>query len=256
METLEYLRIIFNKYLDNPLYVFKKCKDSIVVLKKLEDTITNESRSSVVDKNYAQFRGNKFYVEMIIDITLLQEKYEAANCIWRCKTIKYVRGTIVEEKDFDTDLENILAEGIHYFLTFEPAYYCHIGKTNGLYKGWYRNGQKNYVCVYKNGLLDGLYEDWHENGTKRYECNYENGECHGKFEEWDENNQKISECTYEKGKYHGKYEEWYKNGNKKIQCNYDRDIYDGLYEEWFEDGKKNENNILKKEKGWDRQRVE
>ena len=53
------------KYID-PLYVFKSCsRDWIVVLQKLADTITNESRP-VVDADCAKFRANKLQVVDII----------------------------------------------------------------------------------------------------------------------------------------------------------------------------------------------
>jgi hypothetical protein len=36
-------------YLDNDKYVFKSCGNYIVVLEKLDDTRTNESRSNIAD---------------------------------------------------------------------------------------------------------------------------------------------------------------------------------------------------------------
>ena len=53
------------KYID-PSYVFKSCSHVwIVVLQKLPDTITNESRS-VADPNCAKFRADKLSVVDII----------------------------------------------------------------------------------------------------------------------------------------------------------------------------------------------
>ena len=44
---------------------YKKCGDYIVTMKKLPDTITNESRRNVVDPLYAKFRADKLMVVSI-----------------------------------------------------------------------------------------------------------------------------------------------------------------------------------------------
>ena len=57
---------IYKQYNNDPLIVFKSCQiEWIVILKKLSDTITNESRSSAIDIQHAKYRGNKF---LVIDI--------------------------------------------------------------------------------------------------------------------------------------------------------------------------------------------
>ena len=62
------------KYNDSS-YVFKSCsRDWIVVLQKLPDTITNESRS-VVDLNCAKFRANKLFV-----VDIIHKFYQTITC--------------------------------------------------------------------------------------------------------------------------------------------------------------------------------
>jgi hypothetical protein len=50
-------------YINDTKYVYKTCGNFIVVLEKLEDTLTNENRSNVSqngdDKLYAKYRANK-----------------------------------------------------------------------------------------------------------------------------------------------------------------------------------------------------
>ena len=57
----------------------------------------------------------------------------------------------------------------------------------------YKNGQKWYEGVIKNGKLDGTYTFWYRNGQISYQENYKNGLRHGKFTGWYENGNISSE---------------------------------------------------------------
>jgi hypothetical protein len=43
------------QYAHNKTIVYKSCSDYIIVLRKLTDTITNESRDDVIDPQHAYF---------------------------------------------------------------------------------------------------------------------------------------------------------------------------------------------------------
>jgi len=281
MASLEEVTKTLQEYINNPLFVFKICKNSIVVLKKLEDTITNESRSDVVDKNYAKFRGNKFYVEKIINLTTLEEMKEDTNWIHFKKNITYVSGTTVEELGFESKLDQVCAQGIHYFLTLEPAYYYYMvfplhgtckewhdngqkakeyNRKNrmfdGKYEEWYRNGQKAKECNYVNDILDGKYEAWHENGQQKKLCNYVDGMLDGNYKQWYNNGQIESECVYKDRKLDGIHREWYDNTQIKLECTYKDNFLDGLCTGWYENGQKakecnyKNNNVVGTYKQW------
>ena len=60
------------------------------------------------------------------------------------------------------------------------------GNENGLWIGWYGNGQKEYEETYKDGIKDGKSIFWDESGQKRSEETYKDGELiSDKW--WDEN---------------------------------------------------------------------
>ena len=64
---MDTLKELCKEYIVDPKYVFKSCGNYIVVLQKLLDTITNESRSDVSNAMYANYRANKLRVILIIN---------------------------------------------------------------------------------------------------------------------------------------------------------------------------------------------
>ena len=95
MDKLVHIVDIVDRYID-PSYVFKSCsRDWIVVLQKLPDTITNESRF-VVDADCAKFRANKLQV---VDIIHKFDQTITCDSIWNSvyagKQMEYKRGEIV-----------------------------------------------------------------------------------------------------------------------------------------------------------------
>uniref|UniRef100_A0A6C0EA05 Uncharacterized protein n=1 Tax=viral metagenome TaxID=1070528 RepID=A0A6C0EA05_9ZZZZ len=171
MTTLEQISDKLKVYIENPLCVFKKCDDSIVVLRKLEDTVTDELRSNIVQRNFATFRANKLYVEKIIDIETLEDVIEVINTIYPHKHLTYIEGKVIEEKHFH--LTN--TEGIYYFLTLEPAYSIGYQKATHKVLWWYYNGNKMYEAEYKNGEKHGKYTHWNVDGTIKESHYYDNG---------------------------------------------------------------------------------
>ena len=109
---------------DDSSYVFKSCSHNwIVVLQKLPDTITNESRS-VVDADCAKFRANKLRVVVIIhkfDQTNTCDSIR--NSAYADKKMEYKRGKIIEVEDFDKNLNEVYTTGIHYYKTMKAAFH-------------------------------------------------------------------------------------------------------------------------------------
>lgn len=59
----------YASYVKDPQYVYKACIDQvIVILQKLEKTVTNEARKIVCDPENATFRGDTFKVAHIFNI--------------------------------------------------------------------------------------------------------------------------------------------------------------------------------------------
>ena len=262
MATLEEVQNALREYVNDSLFVFAACENSIAVLKKLDNTITNESASYVVDKNYAILKGNKFYVEKIIDVTTLEELNEASESSKQDNPKTYISKHIVEEKDFDfkLSLTNLFAKGIKHYLTIESAYYS-AKSPDGLHKIWrydgqlcaiqnYKNGKLNGKCVnwiefgmkeeeyYKDGKRDGQYEAFYHGGQKFIECEYKNDKLEGKFKEWYDSDQIKLECTYKDGNRDGIYREWHENGQKIMECHYKDGKLDGKCQQWTPSGDK------------------
>ena len=192
--------------------VYKACGEYIVELKRLSDTITNEKRDGVVDRNYAKFRGNKFFVHSIKHKITNDHLSEIENTVFSDKIIKYIVGEEIST-EFCENLNKICAEGIHFFRSFDAAYYYLNNIRNGIYKEYADNGQLVTKCNYKDNELNGEYNGFHENGKKSIICNYKDGELDGEY----------SEC--------------HKNGQLIVHCKYKNDLLDGEYSKWYDDGK-------------------
>jgi hypothetical protein len=98
--------------------LYKACQNSIVILQLLEDTVTNENRKDVVDDNYAKFRCDK---ALVVDIQSVKtdRSLQKDKSFYR-KDFLYQKGKIVTA-DFNLDIDNVCASGIHYFKTKEAA---------------------------------------------------------------------------------------------------------------------------------------
>tara|TARA_B100000809_G_C14843063_1_gene425485 strand:- start:55 stop:684 length:630 start_codon:yes stop_codon:yes gene_type:complete len=114
---------------------------------------------------------------------------------------------------------------------------------NGLFTGFYSNGQKKSIRNYKDGVLDGLTTDWYENGQMRLQATFNDGIMIGKIESW------FDDGTQEREYYNnddGTRDStkltirWYTNGQKRIEA-YMTTIngeaeWRGAYTSWDEDG--------------------
>ncbi len=103
--------------------IYKACKNSIVTLELLSDSITNEDRDGVVDSNSAKFRTNKARVVTIVN-PLTGEKMDKDRSI-HDSTFIYTVGNIVRGR-FDSNINEVCSSGIHYFKTYDAAldWYC------------------------------------------------------------------------------------------------------------------------------------
>jgi antitoxin component YwqK of YwqJK toxin-antitoxin module len=218
-------------------YVFKSCsREWIVVLKKLEDTKTNESRVDVKDSLYAKFRADKLLVVDIVHKFFDQTIDEITNSAYSNKTIKYKKGEIIEVFNFDKDLDAVCAPGIHYFKSAKAAIYYELIIENGPNKSWHENGQLHIECAYKNGKEDGLYKEWYANGQLEEECTFKDGKKNGLQKKWYNNGQLEEGCTFKDGKKNGLLKKWYGNGQLWEESIYKDDKLDGEFKKWYRNG--------------------
>ena len=201
---------------------YKACKNSIVTLELLNDTKTNEKRKDVFDSRYAKFRCNR---AKVINITNVKsgkniEKDHSIYSPW----CHYQVGEIVKT-NFDTDLNKICSEGIHYFKTEEAAlswFYkrCMKNLPDGNLTSWYENGRKDSEGSCKNGKAHGEWIEWYEDGPKFSEGTYKDGNRDGKWIRYHENGKKKQEGTYKNGEHDGKWIYWHENGQTRSEGAY------------------------------------
>jgi hypothetical protein len=138
------------KYISDPKYVFKSCYNKtnknpfperkwIVVLEKINTTITNENRKNVIDKRFAKFRANELKVIKIINMIKPNFVQNKIKSIYETETTIYKVGKIVKSNGYDNNEDKICSRGIHYFRTLFRAYFYGDSRTKKIYS-WYDNG--------------------------------------------------------------------------------------------------------------------
>jgi len=188
-------------YIGNNQYVYKKCIcDTIVVLKKTDKTITNESRKSIIDPRYAKFRGNRFEVVCIFDAFDCDEEYVSAPSCYKTD-FYYKIDCIVEVKNFDPNIEDVCSTGIHYFKDVRGAYFYNLRTVgfSGQFIQYYDDGQKMWDFNLVNGKLEGNYIEWYNNGKMKTKKNYTDFVLKGECTEWNDSGQIISKRNYVNG---------------------------------------------------------
>jgi hypothetical protein len=151
------IKAINGDYLINSIYVYKSCGEYVVILERLLDTITNENRNNIPNeqsKPFAKYRGNKFLVKDIFHKFNSTKKVSSiSSSNFNQNKLEYEIGKIIIPDDFDTDLEKVCSNGIHYFLKLERAFYYSLQKIqNGEYLEWYEmvnNVQNVHILMIK-----------------------------------------------------------------------------------------------------------
>ncbi len=149
----------------NEVFVFKRCGEYIVILKKPQQIFKcNEMRKDVKDKKYAKFRCNGLYVvDVIHSLTLKHNKdiLHRSPFMW----IRYEVNQFVTPDFYTENIDIICGHGIHYFLSLEAAYYeCVI--ENGRHLQFRDNGQLQSDTLYKEGVATSSY--WYNEDGKKF----------------------------------------------------------------------------------------
>lgn len=149
--------------------LYKELSDEwIVVLRKLPDTKTNESRDGVVNPLCAKFRADKLFCVKIINALTLKDTSEVTNIYttygfypYNIYT-KYIVGKVVVPDGFDTNLDRICTKGIHYFNSLEPAFYYMSMPPDyiGSWKEFTDSGELFMAGKCVNGHKTGYWEKW------------------------------------------------------------------------------------------------
>ena len=215
---------------------YKACRNSIVTLELLEDTINNEKRDGVVDKKYAKFRCNTAKVVNIRNIKT-GEKINSDISIFDGNFV-YNLGNVIMVTYFNENLNEVCARGIHYFKTKGAALsWFYTQKNQNFHDGkwikYHENGRKRLEETYKDGNRDGKVIGYFVDGEKNFEGMFKNGNRDGKWIYWWPNGQKHSEGTWKDGKLDGKWIDWDMNGEKETEEIYkDGKLVEMIYCKW------------------------
>jgi antitoxin component YwqK of YwqJK toxin-antitoxin module len=215
--------------------VFVTCRNVwIVVLKKTDNTITNEptddedaKNKGIVDKQYSEFTGNEFLVKNIFhkldDITTTD---------------------IVDDGDTIYHKGHIIKADINYFLSYDPPYWYGLNiRPNGLWISWYDNGQVKEEGYYVDNKQIGNWITYYKNGYKESEGVYKNDFQTGKWINWHDNGQKESEGKYKKGYTKGIWISWFENGQMYMKGKVKNDTYSKDCKMWNRDGSKHDKSV-------------
>jgi antitoxin component YwqK of YwqJK toxin-antitoxin module len=230
-------------------HVFKKCGSHIVVLKKTDNTKTNETRK-VADTKYAKYRGSRFFVTRIFEICDPSHTCNGVmNTFYSYVTIEYTTGTFIEVGNFDEEVDAICAPGIHYFKSLEAAYYYSASiPRNGVHKVFEDDGNITGMYNYTDGKLHGECREYvngslvrmntYVNGRKeglgvRY---HSNGFVHSKWMV-DVNGKVIDECVYSENDNVRNVETKYPDGIVHSNVIYKNKLLDGTAMYYYENGK-------------------
>lgn len=214
-------------------------KKVIITLEIPEDAFTNMKRKNIFNAVTAEHRTNKALVIKIEDNDGIT--YDEAESLFvdKKKKLKYIVNKEVAPDDFDMNLEDVCAAGIHFFLSKDIAKnYPRPDIYNGLLESYYEDGRKSYEATFINNKEDGLATAWFRDGSKKWEIRYINGNCHGLEEVWYENGNKRVEANYVDNKYNGLFTLWYENGNKMSEITYKNGKIHGVIRTWYENGNK------------------
>lgn len=238
-------------------------KEYIVVFEKTVDTITNENRSKVFDKQFALFRANKL---KLIDI------YHKIDRTLRLKEFNYDDvhdyhiGETIVSPNFDLDPEHIYSSGIHYYLSEHPAFtvdinvlfsgkiYKEFSVFNELLCVWYtQDGHIEKEINYANGHRHGHYTKYYYKNS--HENSYENSHefsnlhlcerCVGKYIDgkrygiwttfYPDSRTKLT-GKYINGLCEDKWTHYYPNGNIKWTGKFQHNLRVGFWKKYWPDG--------------------
>jgi antitoxin component YwqK of YwqJK toxin-antitoxin module len=244
MSTLNELKECCKKYISDIQYVYKLCHNTcarrawIVVMKKIFDTITNESRDGVINTRYAKFRANKLQVVTIISYHNPKRRSKKIihkpDCMF--PSTVYIKGHIVEPDKYDYDLNIICSNGIHYFNSIEAAYYYELMSYDysGVWKTYRDNGEIFSYCTYKKGIKHGNYVSYYPSGNKNSEGSYVDDVKNGHWTHY-LGGDVVDEGSYVDNKKHGRW--IVHNMDKIILEQYDHGTLEYTYELSYSDKK-------------------
>jgi hypothetical protein len=168
---------------DNPdSYVYSVCNDKLtyindekidtsakwlVLMQKLDSTITNENREDLIDKNNAEYRANKLKVIKIIDVN---DPSNTKNEILNKHEVIYPRGNIFNAL-YNTEIEYKVGKNVESEFSLK----CDINECRTAGIKFYKT---LYAAYYSRDIPDiytGYWVSFRDDGWKSQDGEYLNG---------------------------------------------------------------------------------
>ncbi len=159
----------------------------------LENNANNMNRSSIVDRQFAKMRCQKAKVLKIENMYSGESLPDDFTCYSQYdNSFAYKKDEIVSVSNFDTDIDNVCAAGIHFFLSIEAVHYYDallnlstfdstINSGNLIpVKKFDNNGRLLVSCEYLNGKRHGNYL-WNDDENISFKGTFNNGKRVGIF---------------------------------------------------------------------------
>lgn len=213
------------KFIGNEEIVFKLCEDNtsgddwFVILEKTKDTKTNEDRAHVFNKACAKFRASELKV---IDIFKVNDPNITKAFIissYKGKCTMYQVGKITKPDSYDTDIDEICTNGLHYFKTPGAAFHysCKLDESyTGVWINYYDDGGKSNEGYLVNGYRHGEWTTYYINEIKHVITNYINGSKSGNYVKHYQNGKIEEKGQYEYERKIGVWSEY--NNDGKLKC--------------------------------------
>jgi antitoxin component YwqK of YwqJK toxin-antitoxin module len=269
--NLKKIKRLYKEYI-NSRYVYKKCSDYseseidkskkwLIIMEKLDDTISNEERNDVFDKKYAMFRCNKIKVIEIFNANDPELKKDKIINMYENSENKQLTYTtyeinkIVHPDSYNEDINQVYSNGIHYFKTIDCAYFYEVTPImhSGPVTKWHENGRVYLTGKYLNGLETGKWIGFYDNGDVRCIGEYKNGLENGKWTlfypydgsllrsffrgNWTQRRgRKMEEGNFCEGKKTDKWTEWNNDGTKRCEGYFLQGMEIGKWYNWYYDG--------------------
>lgn len=224
--------------LNDDQYVYKKCFDNIIILKKCDDTKTNEEREDVFDERYAIFRADKLLVVKILNgwsrdeynihyeydyfnsNKSLEDEYDLTyacsskkiysesgkwfsnkNYITVDELFTYEQDKQIYVTNYDERINEIYSNGIHYCKTLEAIFYK-LSTENWIFKS--DRDAEYFSNYYVKFIHNSEFKLWHKNGQLKYDAHYnKNGKREGKCYTYYMGGRLATEFNYLNGKKEG-----------------------------------------------------
>lgn len=115
---------------------------------------------------------------------------------------------------------------------------CEISKgmKNGKCKGYYSNGNLEFISYYKNDTLNGSSKFFHDNGQLHWEVEFLMGVKNGKIKYYDSLGRLYQQSSFKDNDLQGESFSYYPDGAIQSEMNYNMGELDGIFKSYYKDG--------------------